>query len=131
MHVKDKDGTEQSLDLQIATKSDAPMVVQVERQVSDNSVLSRSIVSGTVIASKSDGSIEATYTNLKVSLASDECKVASGSASFVFKDSAGTTLKTYTLSVDSTSGDSVLKDDSGNSVDDFAIDACDAEDLKI
>ena len=76
IHIKDKDGLEQSLDLQVTTKADAPMVVKVERQIANNAILSRTVVSGTVIATKDDGSIEANYSNLKISLNSDVCKMA-------------------------------------------------------
>ncbi|MCX6119027.1 MAG: hypothetical protein NT027_15940 [Proteobacteria bacterium] len=131
LSVKDKNGASTTLSLQIDTKSDAPLSIQVERKVSDNTVVSRTIQSGTMITTNTDGSIEAAFKDLKVSVTSGVCSVASGSATFTFKDVGGTTLKTYTLSVDTSTSEPILKDDAGTEVEDFAIDACDAEDLKI
>ena len=138
MSVSNENGVKKELKLTIATKSDAPLVVNLERLIADNSVTSKTLVSGTVIAQKdaseaeaSDGSIETTYTNLKVAVSAGECAVASGSATIVFKDGSGTTLKTFELSVDS-SGDPQLKNTAtGTAVDGFDLDGCDPEDMKL
>ena len=140
MTISNDSGVKKDIQLKVATKEGSPLIVTVERSVSGNSVLSRTLVSGTVIAQKDveigsaadsgDGSIETTYNNLKVTVTDGECEASSGSASIVFKDAAGITLKTYELSVDS-SGDPQLKDSAGVQVEGFELDGCDPEDMKI
>ncbi|MEY4630518.1 MAG: hypothetical protein RIQ81_638, partial [Pseudomonadota bacterium] len=77
-----------------------------------------------------DGTIETTYSNLKTTIASNECSLASGSASIVFKDATGATVKTYTLSVDA-EGEPQLVDSENQPVEGFSLEGCDPEDLKL
>jgi hypothetical protein len=144
MTISNDNGVKKEIQLQVATKEGAPLIVSVERSVSGNAVLSRTIVSGTLVTQKDvakdveegsaedsgDGSIETTYQNLKVDISDGECEASSGSASIAFKDSAGTTIKAYELSIDS-SGDPQLKDSAGVAVEGFELDGCDPEDMKI
>ncbi|MEY4630915.1 MAG: hypothetical protein RIQ81_1035, partial [Pseudomonadota bacterium] len=94
MKLKNAKGEEKEIKIEIKNKEDAPLVVKVERLKSDNSIASRTFVSGTMIAKKeeADGTIETTYSNLKTTIASNECSLASGSASIVFKDATGATV---------------------------------------
>jgi trimeric autotransporter adhesin len=130
--AKDKNGDTKSLTYAIKTKDADPLVVAVERQVSDQTVVSRTISSGTLVGTKDSDNSTVTwgFKNFKVSLSSGDCKFESGTATITFADSAGTTLQSYTLTVD-TSGDPVVTDSSGTLVDDFSLDACDPEDLKL
>lgn len=140
MTISNDNGVKKEIQLKVVTKEGAPLVVSVERSVSGNSVLSRTIVSGTLITQKDveegsaedsgDGSIETTYQNLKVAISDGECEASSGTASIAFKDSAGTTIKAYELSIDS-SGEPQLKDSAGVQVEGFELDGCDPEDMKI
>ena len=128
--MTDKDGAEVSSALTIKTAAGKPLVVKVERSRTDNSVTSKTIVSGQVVVTKdTDSTITTTYADFK--LGSDECKPVSGSATIVFTDSAGTVLKTLVLEAGTTS-DGELKDkDSGVEVAGFVLDDCDSEDKKI
>lgn len=140
MTISNVSGVKKEIQLKVATKEGAPLIVSVERSVSGNAVLSRTIVSGTLVTQKDvekgsgsdsgDGSIETTYQNLKVDITDGECEASSGSASIAFKDSADTTIKAYELSIDS-SGEPQLKDSAGVQVEGFELDGCDPEDMKI
>lgn len=136
MSIKDEAGVKKELKLSIATKEDAPVVVKVERLVADNTVASKTFVSGSVMATKksadgtAEGTIETSYDNLKVALSDHECALESGSATIAFKDATGVALKTYELSVD-TDGEPQLKDGDGKTVEGFDLDGCDPEDLKL
>ena len=140
MTISNDNGVKKEIQLKVTTKEGAPLIVSVERSVSGNAVLSRTIVSGTLVTQKEvekvsgsdsgDGSIETTYQNLKVDISDGECEASSGSASIAFKDSAGTTIKAYELSIDS-SGEPQLKDSAGVAVEGFELDGCDPEDMKI
>jgi hypothetical protein len=136
MGIKNEAGVKKELKLSIATKEDAPVVVKVERLVADNTVASKTFVSGSVVATKksadgtAEGTIETSYDNLKVALSDHECALESGSATIAFKDATGVALKTYELSVD-TDGEPQLKNGDGKAVEGFDLDGCDPEDLKL
>ena len=156
MSLTSEKGVKNDVKLKLATKVGDPLIVTVERLVAGDAVVSRTLVSGTVIAQKdveatsatgsndgssdgssdgsndgsNDGSIETSYHNLKVAISDGECKASSGTASITFKDASGTTIKTYELSIDS-SGDPQLKDSAGVEVEGFDLDGCDPEDMKL
>ena len=123
--MTNKDGASYASSLTINTTTDKPLVMKIERNKTGHAVVSKTIVSGEVVVQKdTDATITTTYSNLKLS---SECKPVSGSATIVFKDSAGTTLKTLTLDA-SSSGEGQLKDSSGSEVEGFHLDDCDSED---
>jgi hypothetical protein len=128
MTMTNKSGTTFSTSLTVNTTTDKPVVVKVERSLSDHSVVSKTFVSGEVVVKKDlDATITTNYSNLKID---SECKPVSGSATIVIRDSAGVELKTLTLGVDS-SGDAALTEkESNSSVEGFNLDGCDAEDSK-
>jgi len=129
--MTDRNGATVSTALSINTADASPLVVKVERNTSSQAVVSKTFVSGEVSTVKdSDATMTTTYSNLKVNLSDNSCSISSGSALIVIKDSAGAVLKTLTLGVDS-SGDSILKDSSGEEVEGFALDPCDSEDVKL
>ena len=136
MMVSNEAGIKKDIKLSIATKEDAPVVVMVERLVADNSVASKTFVSGSVVATKksadgtAEGTIETSYDNLKVAVSDHECQLQGGSASIVFKDATGNALKTYELSVDQ-DGQPELIDGEGKAVSGFDLDGCDPEDLRL
>ncbi len=136
MSISNEAGVKKEIKLSIATKEDAPVVVMVERLVADNSVASKTFVSGSVVATKksgdgtAEGTIETVYDNLKVAVSDNECQLQGGSASIVFKDATGTALKTYELSVDQ-DGQPELIDGEGKAVSGFDLDGCDPEDLRL
>lgn len=133
MEIKNANGEKKELKIEINSKEDDPLVIKTERLKSNHSIASRTFVSGTMIARKedADGTIETTYSNLKTTIASNECSLASGSASIVFKDAEGTTVKTYTLSIDSEGEPQLVDSDDNQPVDGFSLEGCDPEDLKL
>jgi hypothetical protein len=131
LSLTNKNGASFSTALSINTAQASPLIIKVERNTSTDAVVSKTFVSGEVIAVKdSDATMTTTYSNLKLDFADNACSISSGSALIVIKDSAGAVVKTLTLGVDS-SGDSTLKDSSGEEVEGFALDSCDSEDVKL
>jgi hypothetical protein len=129
--MTDKSGTSFATALLINTAEAAPLVVKVERNSSSDAVVSKTFVSGQVVAVKdSDATMMTTYSNLKLNYSENSCSISSGTAQIVIKDSAGIVLKTLTLGVDA-SGDSSLQDSAGEEVEGFALDPCDSEDVKL
>jgi hypothetical protein len=129
--MTNKNGKSLDASLAISTSADSPLVVKVERDNTTNAVASKTIVSGQVIVKKdSDATITTTYNNLMINFVDGSCSIQGGSAQVVVTDSAGTTLKAFTLG-EGTDGDGSLKDDSGAEIEDFDLEECDAEDLKL
>jgi hypothetical protein len=129
--MTNKNGDTISTSLNINTAEGQPLVVQVERNMTSNAVVSKTFISGEVVTKKdSDSTMTTTYSNLKLNFSDHSCAISSGSAVIVIKDAAGAVLKTLTLGVDS-NGDSSLKDEVGEDVEGFALDPCDSEDVKL
>lgn len=129
--MTNKNGETLSTSLNINTAEGQPLVVQVERNMTSNAVVSKTFISGEVVTKKdSDSSMTTTYSNLKLNFSDNSCAISSGSAAIVIKDAAGAVLKTLTLGIDS-NGDSSLKDEAGEDVEGFALDPCDSEDVKL
>ena len=124
--MTNKEGKTFSSSLSIDTAEDQPLVVTVERNKLDHSIVYKTIVSGKIITKKdADATITTTYASLKMD---SECKPVSGNATIVITDATGTTLKTLTLDADSSSGEGALKDSGGTQVEGFHLDDCDSED---
>jgi hypothetical protein len=118
-------------ELSMNTADTSPMVVQVERDSISHAIQSKTFVSGEVVLKKdSDAILTTTYNKLKLDFKDGSCSISDGSADITIKDAAGTTLKNWTLGVDS-NGDTILKDDSGEEVEGFTVDPCDAENLRL
>ena len=129
--IKNSSGLDRSLSMSIKTKSDAPLKVAVERDAS-KSIVSKTISSGTLVATNAtDSRIETVFKDLKISFMSSECKPLSGSVAVsFFSGTDSKPLKTYTLTVSGSDNYSFV-DDKGVKVEDFGLDACDAEDLNL
>ena len=131
LSMTNKNGASFSTALSINTAQASPLVIKVERNTATNGVVSKTFVSGEVVAVKdSDATMTTTYSDLKLDFADNACSISSGSALIVIKDSAGAVLKTLTLGIDA-SGDSSLKDIAGEEVEGFTLDPCDSEDVKL
>lgn len=130
--VTNKDGETKDMSLMMNVGADSPLRIEVERAKTGDAVLSKRFASGKTVSTKdsSEGTIETTFSNLKINIVSGVCTPVSGGATIVFKDSAGTAIKTYTMTA--AGADNVsLRDSSGVEVEDFALDSCDVEDLKM
>lgn len=118
--------------LNINTAEGKPLVVDVLRDDGTNIVLEKTFVSGEVVAKKdSDATMTTTYNNLKLNFNEGVCSVKGGSAQIVVTDAAGAVLKSLTLAFDSALNDATLKDANGEEVEDFGLDPCDPEDIKL
>ncbi len=128
---QNKSGEERELKLTVAIESADPLLVNVVRNLSTKVLVSKTIESGTVIATNTDESrLESDFQNVLVTFADSECVVASGVivASF-FK--AGTTDAQKVLTATFANGTATLTDKDGNQIgDSFTVDGCgDGEDF--
>ena len=95
-----KDGLSKTVDTNIITANDAPLVVEVTRNQQDKSWLARKIISGTTIGKNSDGGrIELTYTNALFTK-DGECTPTSGTLDGSIYTTSESTLAEKTFTVD-------------------------------
>lgn len=131
--MTNKDGVTVGSRLNINTAEGKPLVVDVLRDQSTSAVREKTFVSGEVVTKKdTDATMTTTYSNLTLNFDDGVCSVKAGSAQIVVTDGAGAVLKNMTLAYDAAAlGGASLKDANGEDVEDFSLDPCDPEDVKL
>ena len=129
MSYKNKAGETKSLEVSVATKEGAPLIVEIVRKIAaPHELVTKTIVSGTTESALKDGSkISSTYDNLKFDFDSKSCAVYSGGFSTSFLDSAGKETKKVTCTV--SEGDMACADAAGVAIE-IEAPMCDPEDAK-
>lgn len=124
-------GVEKDLNFTVETKEDAPFEIQVVRNASTLALQSKTIASGTLVATRAnDGRVESTFENLKMTFADGACQLATGkvTASF-FKEGSDSADKSYELTI--VDGVATLKDvNSGEEIEDFDLPGCSLSDFE-
>lgn len=123
-------GTEKEFTVTVSTKTGAPLVVRVDRSISDGTLVKKTIVSGTLVAAASDGSVEIAFSNLIFDYSSSErCLPKSGSVTGTVYNSDGRVIATFTFtfSASSLTGVSLRLDGENRDIDDFAPEGCDLD----
>jgi len=133
LKVIGNDGSERSLSLEISSKDGAPLVVNTERSATDYSLLSQTIVSGTVVSKKADSHarVESSFENFKVTFTSADgkCSINSGSKkTVIYEEGSTTVLASFTLTA--VNGEITVVDASGAEVDSFEAPDCDPADFR-
>ncbi|MBM4253538.1 MAG: hypothetical protein FJ146_16340 [Deltaproteobacteria bacterium] len=110
-----EDGAKATLQSEVKTLTDAPLLVRVERSLADRSLIQKTIKSGTLSSTQSDGStVQTTFDSLVYDFSAtneDRCQPVSGKMiGKVFAAGASTPGKTFVI----TFGDNSV--DSGTSV---------------
>ncbi|MEK6706474.1 MAG: hypothetical protein AABZ06_11875 [Bdellovibrionota bacterium] len=103
-------GDQSTFQATVATKSDAPIVVTVERLKSDGSLQKKTISSGTIISTMADGMrVEASFSNLIFDYTGENiCLPASGQIDgSIYAKDATTASKTFVIQFGSTISASV------------------------
>lgn len=130
LQTKKKDGTATQMNFEIATKDGSPLSIEVVRKAVDLSLVSKTIQSGVLVAKNGgEGRVETSFDTVKISFASGECQVLSGSIiTKIFADNSDNAVKTYKLTIDG--GDYSLVDvATGDEKTDFDLPGCDPEDF--
>ena len=99
----DKDGVSKTVNTNIKTDTDAPLVVEVTRSKSDRGWLTRKIISGKTIGTNGDGGrVELVYTNALFTK-DGECTPTSGTLEgSIFTSAEGEATKTFTVDFSTT-----------------------------
>ncbi len=125
LEAKNKKGETKSLAATVATKDGAPLSIAVERDTATGDAVSRTIKSGTLVATNADGTrVETTFTNVKYTKEGG-CLAASGKiAGTVFAKDAAEAAATWAIDFDTEAKDLVTSD--GKELD-FSPDGCDLD----
>lgn len=126
--VTKKDGTTQDLKLTTAAPSSEPLHVTVIRDISDLSLLSKTVDSGMLVATdKAGGSVQSSFSALKIDYSSGTCSPVSGSIVNKFF-AQGSTTASATLTATFSDGLGTVTNDKGEEVGTIEQDNCDPED---
>ena len=128
-----KKGEETTFTTSVATATDAPLIIKVERVAKSDKLVSRTIVSGKKIATNKDGGrIETTFNNLKY-LPDDGCYATSGSiAGSIFTKDATAASASFTIDFSGDTKNVVItyKDGTSKNVD-YVAEGCAIEDRDV
>ena len=128
-----KKGEETTFTTSVATATDAPLIIKVERVAKSDKLVSRTIVSGKKIATNKDGGrIETTFNNLKY-LPDDGCYATSGSiAGSIFTKDATAASASFTIDFSGDTKNVVItyKDGTSKNVD-YVAEGCEIEDRDV
>lgn len=128
-------GTTTTIDTTVATKTDAPLVVTVERKTSDGTLVTKTITSGTVVSTLSDGAkVETAFADLVYDFSSTNenvCLPTSGKVTgSVYAKDATTASKTFVITFGASTDSGVsISYDSGTAEDypDYNSKGCDLQ----
>ncbi|MCX6109683.1 MAG: hypothetical protein NTZ90_08795 [Proteobacteria bacterium] len=128
--ASNKKGVDTTFTTSVATATEAPLIVKVERVAKSDKLVSRTIVSGKKIATNKDGGrVETTFSNVKY-LPDDGCYATSGSISgSIFTKDATTASASFTIDFSGDADNVVItyKDGTSKNVD-FVAEGCAIED---
>lgn len=132
MHMQNVKGDVKDIEFNVATDEKAPLAITVVRKKSDGSLISKTIKSGIVIATRvGDGKVSSTFKNIVMKFDASTCALDSGTiTTHFYKDGSDTAAKRYQL--EGSDGVFVLTDlDSGAEIEDFEIPGCSLSDYSL
>jgi hypothetical protein len=128
MKMENSKGKNKEIELSLATKEDAPLSVTTVR--TSGVLASRTIASGTVVATAEKGRIETAFTNFVTefegTIPNRVCTPTSGSFSVTAYDAGGDEIKAYTVSI--ADGVATMTEDGASSGTAIELPTCDPED---
>jgi hypothetical protein len=124
-------GDEKEFSVTLSTKTGAPLIVTVDRSRTDGTLLKKTIVSGTIVVTSSDGSsIQVSFSNLVFNFTSSErCLPKSGAASVTSYNKDGSVEATFTISFSTSllSGVSLTLEGQSRDLTDFVPEGCELD----